>query len=380
MVAERGVLPGAILDAMNVGVYVCDRHRRIVYWSKRAETITGWRPEDVLGHGCNENILNHVDKDGRPLCGEESCPLHRSMVTGVEADVPILVFAKGKDGRHIAMQVNAAPLRNEAGDVIGGVETFRDLTAEMPGLRRARQIQQRLLRSSLPQDSRVMFTVFYRARDIVGGDFYAIHAETEDCYAFMLADVEGHGLAAALNTVHLNRVWHRNGALRLEPGAFATAANNDLVAIFGPDNSFATAVSGVFDAGQGILTLSFAGGPPALLLQTGAAPRWVHAPGIPLGISENSSYTEITTTLEAGDQLMLCTDGVFEIHNALQEELGMDGFLNILGALDYPRRKLRLEYLEEELLKYSNAIQLQDDLTLILLAVGAEPPARKTSV
>ena len=38
-----------IIDCLNDGIYVCDRNRRIVYWSKSAERITGWRSEDVLG-------------------------------------------------------------------------------------------------------------------------------------------------------------------------------------------------------------------------------------------------------------------------------------------------------------------------------------------
>ena len=41
-----------IIDCLNDGVYVCDRDRRIVFWSKSAERITGWRSEDVLGRAC----------------------------------------------------------------------------------------------------------------------------------------------------------------------------------------------------------------------------------------------------------------------------------------------------------------------------------------
>ncbi len=372
MIENDWVSPEAILGAMSVGVYVCDRDRRIVYWSKKAQAITGWRPEDVMGHSCRDNILNHIDKDGRPLCGEESCPLHRTMVTGREADVPIIVFAQGKDGRRIPMQVSVAPLHNPAGEVIGGVETFRDLTPVMPDLRSARQIQQRLLEDTLPQDPRLRFTTFYRPLDMIGGDFYAIRAESEDCYAFMLADVEGHGLAAALNSMHLNYVWHKYSDLRTAPAAFAAAANDDLVQVFGPDSSFATAVCGVFDARTGVLRLAGAGGPPALLLQAGAAPRWVHAPGVPLGIAVGSVFPETKTVLTPGDRFMMYTDGAFEVHNAAQEELGMKGFLRILEAMEYPGRKLRLERLEEELLKYSNAIRLQDDLTIVLLEYGAQ--------
>jgi serine phosphatase RsbU (regulator of sigma subunit) len=292
------------------------------------------------------------------------------MVTGVEADVPIIVFAQGKEGHRIPMQVNVAPLRNPAGKVVGGVETFRDLTPVMPDLRRARRIQQRLLEDALPQDPRLLFTTFYRPLDMVGGDFYAIHAATDDDYAFMLADVEGHGLAAALNGMHLNYVWNKYRHLRTAPGTFAAAANDDLVQVFGPDSSFATAVCGVFDARTGILKLAGAGGPPALLLQTGTEPSWIHAPGIPLGISAGTSFPETETILEPGDRFMMCTDGAFEVHNAAQEELGMEGFLKILKLLGYPRRELRLERLEEELLKYSNAIRLQDDLTIVLLEYG----------
>jgi sigma-B regulation protein RsbU (phosphoserine phosphatase) len=105
-----------------------------------------------------------------------------------------------------------------------------------------------------------------------------------------------------------------------------------------------------------------------LVLKKGTAPRWIHAPGIPLGISTDSVYAETSIELEPGDRVILCTDGAFEIHNALNEELGQDGFLDILKTLDDPHRELNLERLEEELLKYSNAIRLQDDLTMILIA------------
>jgi serine phosphatase RsbU (regulator of sigma subunit) len=67
----------------------------------------------------------------------------------------------------------------------------------------------------------------------------------------------------------------------------------------------------------------------------------------------------------------MCTDGVFEVHNALREELGQEGFLSILERLDYPRKQLEMDQLEAELLKYSNNIRLQDDLTMTLLEYGA---------
>ena len=186
-----------IIDCLNDGVYVCDRNRRIVFWSKAAERITGWRSEDVLGRACLEDILNHVDKDGHRLCGEEYCPLHRAMITGVTTKVPVIVFALCKDGRRVPTQVTTAPIHNEAGEIIGGVETFRDVSPILVDLERAQKIQRQTLQHELPEDPRLQFSAFFMPYDIVGGDYYAIQPLDADRYGFLLADMEGHGVAAA---------------------------------------------------------------------------------------------------------------------------------------------------------------------------------------
>ena len=161
-----------ILDSLSEGVYVCDRDRRIVFWSKSAERITGWQSEDVVGKRCLEDILCHVDKDGHRLCGEEYCPLHRAMITGVTTNVPVIVFAQCKNGRRIPTQVTTSPIRNAAGEVIGGVETFRDVSPMLVDLERAKKIQEQSLDQDLPADPRVQFSTFFMPHDIVGGDYF----------------------------------------------------------------------------------------------------------------------------------------------------------------------------------------------------------------
>ena len=69
--------------------------------------------------------------------------------------------------------------------------------------------------------------------------------------------------------------------------------------------------------------------------------------------------------LEAGDAILLFSDGAFEIHNAGDELLGVDGFIHILKDLDYPREPLDMDVLELSLLKFSNDIWLPDDVTIL---------------
>jgi sigma-B regulation protein RsbU (phosphoserine phosphatase) len=80
---------------------------------------------------------------------------------------------------------------------------------------------------------------------------------------------------------------------------------------------------------------------------------------------EDVPYEEQILELEPGDSLLLFSDGAFEIRNAKDELLGVDGLIKILTNLDYPQKQLKMDHLQEELLKFSNDIRLQDDLTII---------------
>jgi PAS domain S-box-containing protein len=354
-----------ILDCLSDGVYVCDLERRIVYWSKSAERITGWQPDDVVGRLCLEDVLCHEDKDGHRLCGEEHCPLHRSMVTGATTTVPVIVYARGKDVRKIPMQVTAAPIRNESGEVIGGVETFRDVSPMLQDLERAKMIQVQTLAQDLPADPRLRFSTFYLPHDIVGGDYYAVKQLDGDRYGFLLADMEGHGLAAALYTMQLGSVWNQHFQLLTNPAVFAAEVNKELVRIFGRVVTFATAVCGVIDARAGKVSFTGAGGPSPLLIRANQVFEKIQCPGPPLGVMEDVPYEEQTIKLESGDSILLFSDGAFEIRNARDQLLGVDGLAQILTSLDYPQNQLNVDELHEELLTFSNEIRLQDDITII---------------
>ena len=354
-----------ILDCLSDGVYVCDRERKIVYWSKSAERITGWKSEDVLGRRCLDDILRHEDKDGNRMCGEEHCPLHRSIVTGVTATVPMIVFAHGKNGDKIPMQVTAAPIRNTAGEVVGGVETFRDASPLLVDLKRAKKIQDQTLEQKLPDDPRLRFSTFYLPHDIVGGDYYGVKQLDNDLFGFLLADMEGHGLVAALYIMHLDIVWNQHYQFLENPVKFAAEVNRELVRIFGGVVTFAAATCGVIDARTGTVRLTGAGGPSPLVFHEDQTAEKIKAPGPPFGVMEDVPYQEQTMQLEPGDSLLLFSDGAFEIHNAQDELLGVDGLARILHGLDYPQTALNMGSLAEELLKFSNDIRLQDDIAMI---------------
>jgi PAS domain S-box-containing protein len=354
-----------IFDSLTEGVYVCDLERRITYWSKSAERITGWTADQVVGRQCFDNVLCHIDKDGHKLCGEEYCPLHRAMITGAGTEGSLLVYARGSEGGRIPMQVSVAPIRNAAGEVIGGVETFRDASGEIHDLEKAKAIQNLALQHELPEDSRVTFTTHYIPHGIVGGDYYAIEKLDGDRYVLMLGDVTGHGVAAALYTMHLSQLWERFHGALANPVEFTATVNNELAKVIKSASSFATAVCALIDLEHRVFRFAGAGGPPVLLLHADGSHECLENPGFPLAVVAGAEYEETRATLRPGDRLLLFSDGAVEVMDANQKQLGVDGLLAVLRAQGYPEVGIRMAALEEELLRYSNAIRLPDDLTLI---------------
>lgn len=178
-----------ILDSLPDGVYVTDPERRILFWNQGAERITGYQPKDLLGKTCYDDILVHTDLRGNPLCGREYCPLHRSIVSGQSARVPLILFARTREGTRIPVQVAVSPIRDQDGQIVGGVEVFRDLSQLIQDLERASGIQKQAMDMQLPKDPRVEFALHLAPLEYVNGDFLRVERLDENRYGIM-ADAE----------------------------------------------------------------------------------------------------------------------------------------------------------------------------------------------
>jgi diguanylate cyclase (GGDEF)-like protein/PAS domain S-box-containing protein len=121
--AEADGLYKEMLDNLHDGVYFVDRRRRITYWNKGAERITGYLASDVVGHSCPDNLLNHEDGNGKLLCRGQ-CPLAETMADGQLRQAE--VYLHNAQGQRLPVLVRASPLRDQEGRIIGAVETFSD--------------------------------------------------------------------------------------------------------------------------------------------------------------------------------------------------------------------------------------------------------------
>lgn len=108
-----------ILDSVNEGVFTVDLNWRITAFNKAAERITGVSCEHAIGSPC-------CDVYRANIC-ETNCALRRTLSTG-RPIVNAMAYIINQQGRRIPIRISTALLKDDKGGVVGGVETFQDLT------------------------------------------------------------------------------------------------------------------------------------------------------------------------------------------------------------------------------------------------------------
>jgi len=109
-----------ILNNLYEGVYIVDKDRRITFWNKSAEDITGFSADEMQGRSCFNNLLNHVDAEGNSLC-LGGCPLHKTILDGMDREA--VVYLHHKNGHRVPVVVRTVPLVIE-GEIAGAIEIF----------------------------------------------------------------------------------------------------------------------------------------------------------------------------------------------------------------------------------------------------------------
>lgn len=128
-----------LLDSLFDGVYFVDLDRRITYWNKAAERITGYKKSEVTGTHCSNNLLQHIDAKGCELC-RAGCPLAATIHDGQTRESSI--FLHHALGHRVPVSVRTSPVRDDNGAIIGAVEIFSDNSNSLQIMHEYEQLKQ----------------------------------------------------------------------------------------------------------------------------------------------------------------------------------------------------------------------------------------------
>jgi sigma-B regulation protein RsbU (phosphoserine phosphatase) len=191
----------------------------------------------------------------------------------------------------------------------------------------AKRIQLSILPAGFPNSANFRVAARYVPMTSVAGDFYDFIVADEKQAGLLIADVSGHGVPAALiaSMVKLAATSQRGNAAN--PSALLAGMN---AALFGNTQSqFVTAAYVHLDSETGEFRYSAAGHPPMLLLRKGKITE-IEENGLMLAAFDYAQYSNASHQLEAGDRLLLYTDGIVEAANASGEFLGQDALQVLL--------------------------------------------------
>jgi phosphoserine phosphatase RsbU/P len=237
----------------------------------------------------------------------------------------------------------------------------------------ANQIQASILPRGVPRIAGLEIVARYVPMSAVAGDFYDFLVVDDRHLGVLVADVTGHGVPAALIASMLKVAFAGQTTHAEDPARVLAGLNRALCGKF--EEHFVTAAYVFVDLDRFILRYAGAGHPPLLLVSRSNArgrdseSREVEANGLMLGLFPEAAYSSVEIPFDAGDRVLLFTDGILEATNSAREEFGKSRLKKFLAASSSSASHLA-DALLLELRHWSGAEAKRmhdDDITLLVL-------------
>lgn len=366
-----------------------DTEGRVRSWNPGAERLLGYREEEI------------VEKPFSVLFTPEDialgAPQEELSVAAGEGKAGDDRWHVRKDGSRFWATGVVRPLRDESGALRGFTKVMGDITrykeaeeAMAAAYEKEHQIAESLQRSFLLMPPEEKFpgldlaTLYEAAWDeaSVGGDFFDVFALDEDRrVALVVGDASGKGLAAATRTAEVKyalRAFLREYA---DTGRCVSRLNAHLCDSLRLDwqggFAFTALCLAVVDQACGDVFLSIAGSESPVIARADGAVEVVETRfnGLPLGVDEAQEYATATFRLEAGDTLLLFTDGIVEARRARSRDFfGYEGLIPLAGNAARGALRPTGRAIVEAAREFAGGT-LQDDVCLLLARrkPGEEP-------
>ncbi len=271
------------------------------------------------------------------------------------------------------LEALAASFNKMAADLNEYMSELARTTADKEGFLKEMEIARRLQRRLLPEHAPTIEGLDIAADNLpareVGGDFYDFIPVTKDRWGFVIADVSGKGMAAAI-FMGLSRTIIRasaTGSLRITS---ALEQANELICRDSTSGMFVTLFLAVLTPGENKLTYVNAGHNPPLLFRADSGEMIkLRTKGIALGVKSGIRLEEAEVDLEKGNMLVLYTDGITEAVNEKGEAFGEERLMEIIRKNSRLTAKEMILKIQDDVMIFAGTQPQYDDITLLIMRV-----------
>ncbi len=198
----------------------------------------------------------------------------------------------------------------------------------------------------------------------LGGDIWGLEAIDDRRLGFFIADMSGHGVAAAMNTFSLHSLLSRQWMPADDPAGYLADINAALCGALRP-GEFATMLCGSLDISSASMIYASAGAPPPILMSRKAwdKPEFCPSSGMPIGLRANSEYRTHRLDFAPGSLLLLYSDALIETSVGKIGALAEQGLITLVAELARKKGETRIfNAILREFRKRTDG-PLRDDLT-----------------
>lgn len=232
-------------------------------------------------------------------------------------------------------------------------------------LRTAYVIQSRLLPAELPAVDGYAFAGTNKPCRTVSGDYYDVVVRPDGRIYFIMADVSGKGITAALVMASVATAFNIFTRTDPTPADLVRELNVTLAPKTAP-SKFVTMVVGVLDPKTGLVEFTNAGHVAPLVISRRGVDQLTTTDMV-VGLFGFAKYRNQSVTLEAGDSVVLFTDGVTEAENEREEQLGLDPIAALIAPFHGEQAARVLESIEAHVQSFTAGAPAADDVTMFAL-------------
>lgn len=249
------------------------------------------------------------------------------------------------------------------------IERSRRQRAEQE-LSAAGEIQRRLFPQTSPKLDG--FDIFGRCEPAnkAGGDYFDYFPMKDNCQGIVVADVAGHGIGPALIMSETRAILRSLATTYPDPSDILTRANQVLSEDL-HNNVFVALILVCLDPLKGELRFASAGHPGLLFDMNGQIRTRIQSFDPPLGVVDDHPFaTHEYKHLQAGDTLLLFTDGIVESFNDCDEQFGEGQLVNTVAETAGESSRETIDEIFDRVHKFSSETAYQDDMTAVVVKMS----------